>query len=134
MLASAAAAEDIPVVKNVIANWQDSSQRFDQPGELLLIASADVGENATSTPIGIGGLSQCPHIPGAFRVRRFYIHPAWRRLGVARAIAKRTIDHGSTHADMLTCNARASSAAAPFWESMGFLSSKRPGITHTLRR
>ncbi len=53
---------------------------------------------------------------------------------VARVLAKQLIDLGFDHTDTLTCNAGASDAAVPFWETMGFVPSDRAGITQTRTR
>jgi len=123
-LADAAEAEGLRVVSTVIDRWVDGTQRFAAPGESLLIARAD-GE-----AIAIGGLAHCPNVAGALRVRRFYVHPSWRRRGVARTLVQQLIEGGLRHTDTLTCNARASAAAPPFWESLGFAAVDLEGITH----
>jgi GNAT superfamily N-acetyltransferase len=80
--------------------------------------------------VGVGGLSQCPDVPGAQRVRRFFVSPEARRAGVGRALARAVLAmaEGAT----VTCNAQASHAAPPFWESLGFKRADRNGITHLL--
>lgn len=127
-LKSAATIEGIAVVSTVMSNWTDGSQQFDSDGESLRIA---LDQNGTG--VGVGGISRCPHVEGALRMRRFYIHPEWRRCGVARALAESLIESSLGHADLLTCNAQASLAAPPFWESLGFVATETPGITHTRR-
>jgi hypothetical protein len=44
------------------------------------------------------------------------------------------IASGFEHVDTLTCNARASAAAPPFWEAMGFTPVDIAGITHRFLR
>src|SRR5687768_13015391 len=105
LLADAAEIEGIRIVTTVVDRWRDGSERYDREGEALLAAVSD-GE-----VVGIGGLSRCPHVENALRVRRFYVAPGWRRRGVARALASSLIEAGLGHADVLTCNARASAAA-----------------------
>ncbi|HRD29597.1 MAG TPA: hypothetical protein PLO65_14955, partial [Caulobacter sp.] len=53
--------------------------------------------------------------------------------GVARALAGAMMQQGFQAAPLLTLNARASAAAAPFWAAMGFEPVSWPGITHALR-
>lgn len=127
-LASAATAEGIRIVSTVVARWRDGTERFDGPGERLLVAVDDAGR-----VVGIGGISACPTVAGALRVRRFYVDPGWRRAGVGRALAEAVIEHALAHVDLLTCNARASAAAPVFWERMGFEPVDRDGITHVRR-
>lgn len=127
-LAAEADSEGVRNVRAVIERWAEGSERFDRPGERLLVARAD------DRVIGVGGLSQCPTVPGALRMRRFYVNPTWRRRGVARALAEELIASGLAHAEVLTCNARASAAAPPFWEALGFDPVDIEGITHLRRR
>ncbi|MCP3934929.1 MAG: GNAT family N-acetyltransferase [Actinomycetia bacterium] len=128
-LAVTAEAEGIRIVTAVIDGWRNGTQRYELPGECLLAAT-----DRTGSAVGIGGLSRCPHVAGAYRVRRFYVDPQWRHHGVARTLAKQLIDLGFDHSDTLTCNAGASDAAVPFWETMGFVPSGRAEITHTRTR
>lgn len=128
-LVAEAAAAGIRNVAAVVDRWADGSERYDAPGEALLVAI----DGEQGDVIGVGGLSRCPHVAGALRVRRFYVVAAWRRRGVARAIAQELIDLGERGADVLTCNARASAAAPLFWDAMGFEPVTIDGITHIRR-
>jgi ribosomal protein S18 acetylase RimI-like enzyme len=65
-------------------------------------------------------------------VRRFHVSPTARRRGVAHDLARRLIGGSAEYTSVVTCNARASEAAAPFWESLGFLPVDADGITHRL--
>ncbi len=127
-LAAEARAEGIRNVSVLVSRWVARSERYEQPGESMLVARSG------TEIVGVGGLTHCPHVPGAMRVRRFYVSTAWRRLGVARALAVQIIDTGFAHSGTLTCNAGASDAAVPFWESLGFKSAEIGGITHCLKR
>lgn len=127
-LACHADSEGIRIVSTLLERWRDGSERFRAQGEAVLAATAG-GET-----VGIGALSRCPHVESALRVRRFYVAPSWRRQGVARALATELLATGFEHTEVISCNARASAAAAPFWESMGFLPVATEGITHTRRR
>lgn len=127
-LAQSAQAEGVANVSATIRGWTEGTQRFELPGESLLIALDESGE-----AVGVGGLTLCPHVDGAFRMRRFYVEPAWRRHGVARTLARRLLALAAQHTDTVTCNAAASAAAPLFWESMGFERSEVVGITHLWR-
>jgi len=118
--------EGIRIVSTVVDRWIDGSQRYDQPGERLLVVR--VGERI----VAVGGLAWCPNVAGALRVRRFYVSPTARRQGIAQYLARELIDDSAGHTAVLTCNAMASDAAAPFWESVGFLPVDADGITHRL--
>lgn len=120
--------EGIRIVSTVLERWRDGSERYRANGEAILVATAG-GE-----VVGIGALSQCPHVENALRVRRVYVAPAWRRQGVARKLATKLLTAGFSHTELITCNALASAAAAPFWENMGFVPVDTAGITHIRRR
>jgi GNAT superfamily N-acetyltransferase len=127
-LAEQADAEGIKVVRAVIDRWESGEERYDRSGEQLLVAATDDGV------VGVGGLTICPTIPGALRVRRFYVHPAWRRRGVAAEITSALLASWPRDVSMITCNARASAAAPRFWEAMGFEPVDDANVTHVLRR
>lgn len=128
-LAAEAQAAGIRNVTTLIDRWVDGSERFDAVGESLLVATDGVADRV----VGVGGLSRCSDVAGALRVRRFYVAERWRRRGVARALATELIAGGVLHSAVLTCNAGASDAAPPFWESIGFEPVDVAGITHLLR-
>lgn len=119
--------EGIGIVATVIDRWVDGTQRYKGPGESLLVAARSPG-----VAVAVGGLARCPNVIGALRVRRFYVSPTARRQGIARDLATRLIDGAAPHTSRVTCNARASAAAAPFWESLGFTPVATNGITHVL--
>jgi len=118
--------EGIRIVSTVIDRWIDGTQLYDRPGEKLLVGR--VGERI----VAVGGLALCPNVAGALRVRRFYVSPTARRRDVAHDLARQLISTSAEYTSVVTCNARASDAAAPFWESLGFLPVDADGITHRL--
>lgn len=126
-LAERARAEGIGIVARVVERWRDGTEVYGRPGESLLVAVVEPGR-----AVAIGGMTVCPTVAGALRVRRFYVDPEWRRGGLARAVAIRLLDDAAAHTSTITCNAGASDAAVPFWESMGFEPFDGPGITHRL--
>jgi GNAT superfamily N-acetyltransferase len=80
--------------------------------------------------LGIGGRTWCPNVKGALRMRRFFVAPEARRLGIARAIAQMLLTDADKHCELVTCNAAASDAAPLFWEALGFDRSNHDGISH----
>lgn len=127
-LAGHAEQEGIRIVSTVLERWRDGTERYRDQGEAILAAIS------CNEVVGIGALSHCPHVEGALRMRRFYVAPAWRRRGVARDLATELIAAGYAHTDVITCNAGASAAAAPFWKSLGFVPVDAEGITHIHQR
>ena len=109
-------------------SWRAGPQ-FQEDGEALLAAFL-AGELA-----GIGAMTPEPAaLEPARRLRRFYVRPALRRRGVATAIASALIHEGFDSVRLLTVNARASDAAASFWEAQGFVPDTTGPWTHALRR
>jgi len=107
-------------------DWTAGALRFDRRGETLLAASL------AGTVVGVGGVTLDLVTPGALRMRRFYIRPAFRRQGIARKLATTLLDHPSRAGRVITVNAGTADAPA-FWEALGFTSDLRDGRTHMRR-
>lgn len=106
-------------------NWEAGAERFDRQGEALY--AARIGNRL----VGIAGTTrEQNYSEPAMRMRRLYVLPEYRRKGVARLLAQKCMDTGLKVAPILTCNARASEAAGPFWLSLGFSEIDLPNITH----
>jgi GNAT superfamily N-acetyltransferase len=124
-LRAEALAEGFRQVERLSADWMSRAVRFDREGEALLAA------HRNGVLAGIGGLTIEPIVPGAVRMRRFYVRPAFRRSGVglqlATALLARVIP-----GRLITVNA--APASFPFWESVGFTPHARDGHTHILNR
>lgn len=109
------------------AEVSSANDPFVDPGALF---AARVG----GTLAGVGGVTVQTGLPEpAMRMRRLYVRPAFRRVGVARALAGAMMQQGFQTAPLLVLNAAASAAAPPFWEAMGFAGVDWDGITHALR-
>lgn len=122
-----AAAEGIRNMAMLASEVGAPDDPFVDPGSLFA-AVAD-GELA-----GVGGVTvQSGLAEPAMRMRRLYVRPAFRRAGVARALAGAMMQQGFQAAPLLVLNAAASDAAPPFWEAMGFEPVTWPTVTHALR-
>lgn len=127
-LVAEASGEGVRNMALLAEGWQ-AGVRFEDDGEALLAAFL-AGELA-----GIGAMTPEPAaLEPARRLRRFYVRPALRRRGVATALASALIHEGFDSVRLLTVNARASDAAAPFWEAQGFAPDTSGPWTHVLRR
>jgi GNAT superfamily N-acetyltransferase len=127
VICEAAAAEGVRNMALLGAEFGSAENPYIDPGALFA-AFAD-GELA-----GVGGVMvQTGLADPAMRMRRLYVRPAFRRVGVARALAGAMMQQGFQAAPLLVLNAAASAAAPPFWEAMGFEPVDWPGITHALR-
>jgi GNAT superfamily N-acetyltransferase len=123
-LRAEALAERFRQVERLAAEWASGTTRFDREGEALLAARLN-GELA-----GIGGLTIEPVVPGALRMRRFYVRPRFRRCGVGRKLATGLLEQRGQTGRLVTVNAAARSI--PFWEALGFEPDMREGYTHVL--
>jgi GNAT superfamily N-acetyltransferase len=119
-LRAEARAEGHGMLDTLAAEWSSGAMRFNRPGEMLLASYVD------DALAGIGGLTREPAIPGALRMRRFYVALAYRRYGVGRALADALLRQ--TTARTITSNAAAGSEA--FWEALGFVPDWHDGRTH----
>jgi GNAT superfamily N-acetyltransferase len=124
-LRAEALAEGFRQVERLAADWQAGKTRFDRDGEVLLAARLN------GVLVGIGGLTIEPVVPRALRMRRFYVRPAFRRIGVGRRLVTALLA-GVDGERSITVNAAPASIA--FWERAGFNPDPRDGHTHILRR
>jgi GNAT superfamily N-acetyltransferase len=117
-----ARAENHTMLDTLANEWESGKTRFDRPGEALYAAYS--GDELA----GIGGLTLEPTIPGALRMRRFYVYRRFRRTGVGRALALALLNARAGRT--VTANAAAGSEA--FWQAFGFIPDRRDGHTHLL--
>ena len=80
-LRAEARSEGHSFVERLAADWEAHRMRFDRHGEVLLAA------RVTGVLAGIGGLTIEPGMPGALRMRRFYVRARFRRAGIGRTLA-----------------------------------------------
>jgi GNAT superfamily N-acetyltransferase len=123
-LRAEAVAEGFRQVERLAAEWASRTTRFDRKGEALLAARLN------GVLAGIGGLTIEPVVPGALRMRRFYIRPRFRRGGVGRKLATALLERTRHTHRLITVNAAAGSIL--FWEALGFEPDMREGHTHVL--
>jgi GNAT superfamily N-acetyltransferase len=127
-LAAIARAEGFGMLDRLIADWDDGSNRFDAPGELVLAAWRG------TRLVGLGGLNVDPWAgPHVGRVRRLFVHPDQRREGLGgrllRAIGDAADAHGFDELRLRTNTER----GAAFFESQGFERIDDPEATHARR-
>jgi GNAT superfamily N-acetyltransferase len=123
-LRTEADSEGIHNMARLEAAW-NSGERFAPTGALFAALTGD-------TFAGVGGVSVQPGEP-AMRMTRLYVRPSFRRQGLGRALATAMMRHGAAKRRLLTVNARASDAAVPFWEMMGFTPVSHRDYTHILQ-
>jgi GNAT superfamily N-acetyltransferase len=120
-----ARAEGYLFVERLAADWEARRMRFDRTDEALLAA------HVTAVLAGIGGLTIEPVLPGALRMRRFYVRPLFRRAGIGHTLATALLERARTAGLLVTVNA--APASVSFWESLGFTPDMRDGHTHLYR-
>jgi GNAT superfamily N-acetyltransferase len=123
-LRAEARAEGFRQVERLAAEWASRTTRFDRDGEALLAARQN------GVLAGIGGLTVEPVVPGALRMRRFYVRPRFRRRGVGRKLAAALLEQRGQTGRLITVNA--ATRSVPFWESLGFKPDPRDGHTHVV--
>jgi GNAT superfamily N-acetyltransferase len=120
-----ARAEGYLFAERLAADWEARRMRFDRDGEALLAAYV------TGVLAGIGGLTIEPVLPGALRMRRFYVRPLFRRAGIGRFLATALLERARITGLLVTVNA--APASVSFWESLGFVPDICDGHTHLYR-
>jgi GNAT superfamily N-acetyltransferase len=125
-LDACAQAEGVRNVGLLLQALREDPVRFRAPGEMML------GFWEGAALVGVGGRSWCPDLDGALRMRRFYVAPSHRRRGIGHDLALVLLRDAGAWCSIVTCNARASPMAPPFWESLGFVRSEIEGVTHAL--
>lgn len=87
-LLRASLAEGHDLVKRLVDDWNEGSNRFDRPGEIAL--QARLGARL----VGVGGLNRDPYLddPAVGRIRHLYVLPDARHRGVGRSLVFTLID------------------------------------------
>jgi GNAT superfamily N-acetyltransferase len=125
-LQAEASGEGFRMLDRLARDWEAGADRYARDGEALLAARVD------GALAGIGGLTHDPVLMDALRMRRFYVGPRFRRLGVARRLADALLALPRSHRTLITVNAGTPDAPA-FWEALGFVRDSGGSHTHVLR-
>jgi len=107
--------EGFRFVRRMVEEYRSSVNRFDRCGEAFFVAKL------SEQNIGICGLNQDPytHDPTVGRVRRLYVHPAMRKMGVGKLLILRVIEEAKQYYETLTLFTD-NPAAAAFYRTIGF--------------
>jgi len=114
-LALASEREGFEFVRRLELEWRSGSNRFDQPGELLL------GVLLGGELEAIGGLNRDPYLsdPGVGRVRHLFVAPERRNGGVGSGLVRAIMAASFPHfrrVRLRTANPRSNE----FYERLGF--------------
>jgi GNAT superfamily N-acetyltransferase len=127
VLVTESEAAGMRLVRRLLDEWRDGSNRFDRPGEVLFGAWLD------AELVGVGGLNIDPYAgdPRVGRVRHLYVLVAARRLGVASALMAEIISAARGRFQTLRLSTT-NPAAGRLYESLGFRPVNQPHCTHVL--
>lgn len=106
-----AAADGFVFVERLLVQWRSGENRFDRPGEVLFGAFFEGQVVAT---MGLNWQRE-----GVGRVRPVYVHPDFRRRGVARRLMEEVIAFGREHYGELILYTGTEEASL-FYQSLGF--------------
>lgn len=107
-------AEGYTMLRHLRRNWQDGSNCFDRPGEILWHALSG------ATLLAIGGLNRDPYPDGQGwgRIRHLYVRRDARRSGLGRTLLAQLVTASDGHFPHLRL--RAPEPAFAFYEKQGF--------------
>ena len=124
-LAAAARAEGFRFLDQLIDEWAEGTNRFDGWGEALF--GAFVGDEL----VGTAGLTRQGERLG--RVRRVYVRPDRRRLGIAEALMREVLASARPHFNALVLYAETPEAFR-LYERFGFRWESPDGPDHATHR
>jgi GNAT superfamily N-acetyltransferase len=109
--------------------WLDGSNRFGGPGEALLEARTNEGGL-----LGVCGLNIDPYLrdPQTGRLRHLFVHPSFRRRGIATTLVAECIRLARPSFTRLRLRTDRDDAMG-FYAAFGFRPSAEPHCTHVLR-
>lgn len=119
--------EGFRFISRLIDEWHSGKNRFDAPGECLMVASFN------QQLIGIGGLSIDPYgEANTARLRRVYVTASSRRQHVGQALVKALLKYANfrfkkVHLSTDTCEGDA------FYRYCGFKQKNIPHATHFMQ-
>ncbi|WP_175907277.1 GNAT family N-acetyltransferase [Burkholderia seminalis] len=120
-----ASKQGVNFLGRLIDEWHTGSNRFDKPGECLLMASV------AGNMVAIGGLNVDPYksIGDTARLRRLYVASNFRRRGVGEALVCALLKEasGTFRAVRLSTDTE---AAAAFYVRLGFSAIEDETATH----
>ncbi|MGE8597832.1 MAG: GNAT family N-acetyltransferase [Acinetobacter calcoaceticus] len=102
----------------MIDEYQSGKNCFDQEGEALF------GIQQNEKIIAIGGINATEDI-GIGRLRRFYVHPEYRRQGVGELLLRSVEEHTKKYFNEIVLYTDTHRAAA-FYKKMGYSETNMP--------
>ncbi len=130
-LAERAEREGHGMVRVLVDEWRSGTNRFDGPGERLVVAWLDGADGPRLA--GVGGLTIEPSQPDdatVRRVRRVYVEADLRRRGVAAAMLADLMAHAERSGVRALTLRTNHAPAARFYEALGFRPVSEPTVSH----
>ena len=121
-----AAGEGHTMVNNLLSDYSSGVNRFNGTGEKLIVYSID------NEIVGICGLNDEPANKKTGRIRRLYVLPHLRQMGIATKLVQYLISHAKAYFDYVVVNI-GELPVAGFYCSMGFQIVDHTTYTHILR-
>ena len=119
--------EGFQFLETLFEEWVSGVNRFNAPGEVLC------GAMEAGLVVAVGGLNCDPFAgrPDVGRIRRVYVRPGWRGLGIGQALVEALIEHARGSFRVVRLRAE-NSGAARLYERLGFSRCQDPDATHVL--
>lgn len=114
-----ATAEGFGYMERLVTEWAHGTNRFESDGETLLMVKVG-GET-----VACGGLTRQGETLG--RVRRVYVDPGFRRLGIGRVLVETLVEHARGSFDTLVLYTD-NPTAARLYEQLKFIP-EEPALT-----
>ena len=123
-LAAQARGEGFLFLDRMYDEWVAGINRFDKPGECLLLARDGPGV------VGVAGLNQDPYIddPDIGRIRHFYIAADYRGSGVGRQLLQELLNRSGCFDQLRLFTSNP--VAASLYEGAGFRSTDETKASH----
>lgn len=128
VLLEASVEEGFDFVERLVRFWEDGSNRFDRPGEILI--------QVRSGPalVAVGGLNVDPYLDDSSvgRIRHVYVLPSARGSGVGSLLIRSLLEHGSGRFSRIRLRV-GTPDGGPFYEALGFAATDEDNATHEYR-
>jgi N-acetylglutamate synthase-like GNAT family acetyltransferase len=127
-LLSASMVEGFKPVQWLLEDWEKGKNRFSKPGEALYFALLE------SRQVGVCGVNRDPFAADdrVGRLRRLYVLPQFRRMGVGRMLVQQALADARQHFTVIRLRTLDENAGA-FFEAIGFTRVEGDeGATHWL--
>lgn len=116
------------LVRRLVDEWEDGTNRFDAPGEIAFEVRDD------GDLVAVGGLNRDPYIddPHVGRIRHVFVSPDVRGNGVGRRLVRALIGHAEPTFSRVRLRT-VTPEGSRFYLALGFDETDEPNATHVWR-